>query len=236
MINNIRKIKKAVGRAIVNSIAFAIVLSALVFAYVSLVPVDVLKDWSYTIYKDTYTTGETIVITSHFKKIRNVTGISRRYIYCKTPSGSYSRDPIGEASADRPAQSGSADIYLSIPSALPTLPTTCYIEANIDYTIYTFRKHTEINRTSEFTVIKKETVKKSNPLNSEDTDNAVIENSPKSGNDFSDTFPVPHSENQTPIKEDQPRTPDAPPGFIDRVVDGVQSGASRIVKGITNLF
>lgn len=230
------RIKKVVGKWVVNSVSFAIVLSALVFAYISLVPVDVLKDWSYTIYKDTYSTGETIRITSHFKKVRNVTGISRRYIYCRTTTGSYNRQPIGEATADRPVQTGSADIYLSIPSSLPNLPAKCYIEANVDYTIYTFRKHIEINKTAEFTVVQKTTVIKADPLKDKGTDNAVMENSPKTDNSFSSSLPAPDSDKQTPTQENTPKTPNTSPGFVDRIIDGLQSGTSRIINGIQHIL
>lgn len=233
MVSKIGELKKTVGRIFINSVSFAIILSAVVFAYISLVPIDVLKDWHYTIHKDTYSTGETILITSTYRKVRAITGNSRRYIYCKTPSGSYNRKELGDAPADRPPQAGTTDIYLSIPTDLPTLPTTCYIEVDIDYTIYTFRKFVETNRTAEFTVIEGKNTP--NVTSGGATSGNVIAGNPPIivQNEIQ---PSPEEDTTAPESEDSPVTPNNQPGVINRAVDGIQNGVSKLLKGITNIL
>lgn len=165
-------ITKLLGATVSMSIAIAV----LVGLYMTLWPVDVLQNWTITTNKRLYQTGETIELTTHFDKVREVTGISKRYIECETPAASTNRIPVSEGEANRKAQTNSNNvIYLRIPTDVPQLPATCHIEIVVEYSIYSFRKHTETTRTPDFTVEQAQMSKKAPPVNP-DNDNSVVEN------------------------------------------------------------
>lgn len=127
-------------------ISVSLLTIASLFVYTLVFPVDVLKDWTLTVDKDAYVAGDTIRVTTRFSKIRDVSGISKRYIICQALNDSANRIPINEALADRPPQSGVNDIYLKIPKEIPNLPTKCHIEIDIEYEIYAYRRHYEHQR------------------------------------------------------------------------------------------
>lgn len=182
----------------------AVIFSALLFTYVTVVPLDILQDWKLTVDKSQYKIGDDILVRSEFKKIRSVTGIAKRYIECKNTSGKFSnRVQANEASADRPVGSGGSDLYLTIPDNIPNLPATCRISVVVEYEIYAFRKHTESTKSGEFIVYPSD--KQSNVISpNQQDDNVVVENSPATGstNARRDNFPSQQTQPQAPSSND----------------------------------
>lgn len=134
--------------------AIAIVFMSILFAYVTIAPVDVLKNWHLTADKPSYAAGDTITVHSTFVKTRSVPGASFRYLECTNPSGSVVRYPIDQADGNRPASVGDVEILLHVPDTLPNLPAKCHVNVTVVYSIYSFRKATETNVTQDFMVVK----------------------------------------------------------------------------------
>lgn len=132
--------------------AGAIVFASLAFAYVLLVPLDVLNNWTLKVEDKVYHSGDEIVLNVTYTKERDVTGKSYYYLECKRPNGANVRFPMSQSEGNRPKGSGNTDLTLRIPSDIPDLPTSCRIAVSIDYNIYTFRKFTENNISNDFRV------------------------------------------------------------------------------------
>lgn len=188
--------KFSVGNAISYLATGSIVVAALVFTFISLIPIDVLNNWNLTTDKPEYEVGSTLIVTTKFDKLRNVTGTSKRYIECKTRNGSTNRIAIGEKEADRtPQKRASNEIYLGIPRDTIEPPTTCFVEIVVTYNIYSFRNHTETARTPEFKVIEQPEKQSTLPeVTTPDNDNEVVENAPVNrSKDTARSVPVPET-------------------------------------------
>lgn len=138
------------------SLAFAasLVVGSLVFAYVLLVPIDVVRNWKLTSDKGVYHAGETIEVEASYDKLMDVNGVSYYYLECQNPNGSLIRYPIQETEGNRPRGVGRIAIPLRIPEQISGLPATCHITISVDYTVYSFRKVTENNNSNDFEVIR----------------------------------------------------------------------------------
>lgn len=200
--------KFRIANAIAYIAAGSVVLAALTFMYILLAPVDVLQNWSLKTDKNEYRTGETLIVTSKFDKVRDVSGTAKRYIECKTRNGSTNRIAIGEKEANRRSQvNGSNQIYLGVPSDIIDTPTTCVIDIVVEYRIYRFRDHTEHTKTPEFKVTKAEQAQEENVV-TQDNDNQVVENSPVKGKSNARSAPLPETITDTPsVTEPSPVVP-----------------------------
>lgn len=136
------------------SMAFAVclVVSAMIFAYILLTPIDVVTDWKLHVDPGTYHTGDEIVVHASYKKLKDVSGTAYYYLECKTERGSLARYPLSQTEGNRARGTGEIDTQLHLPSDLPGLPTECRIFVSVDYTIYTFRKFVENNASNYFEV------------------------------------------------------------------------------------
>ncbi len=132
--------------------AVSLVLASLVFAYILLVPIDVVTNWKLHVDPNTYQPGDEVVVHASYKKLKNVGGQAFYYLECKTERGSLARYPLSQTEASRPQGEGEIDTPLHLPSDLPGLPTECRIYVSVDYTIYTFRKFVENNASNYFEV------------------------------------------------------------------------------------
>lgn len=157
---------KAITTSLITyTITTVIVLSCVLFAYMALSPIDILQNWKLTV--DTskeYKEGSVLTVNTQFDKVRSITGISKRYIICDTPNNANVRFPLNEADADRgETVSNREQIYFTIPTTLPSLPANCEVEIVIEYTVYSFRKHLEIQRSNPFKVIEDKKAKAEEP-------------------------------------------------------------------------
>lgn len=146
----------------------AALLSALIaiIAFVLFSPVDVLKNetWKLTVQGDTHYPGDVLVVKSEYEKVRDVTGVAKRYIECKNPIGGYVRYPINEADANRQPTGENkprtgTGVFLPVPVNIP-VPTDCFVTISITYDIYklgnwTLRSHTETNSSGIFKLLPK---------------------------------------------------------------------------------
>lgn len=136
----------------------AILIASLSFAWLVFVPfkVDVLQDWKLSIVnKKEYKAGDTITVSSKFKKVSDVSGSAQRFINCKTSSGSYTQYPLAQSRASSPMTNGeerNAEVVFRIPVDLTGLPSMCYVSIDIEYSINSFRRHQEHAQTEEFKV------------------------------------------------------------------------------------
>lgn len=135
-----------------NLTAVALLLAALLFIYVTFVPVEVLKVWKITIPDKTYTAGEELVITSEYEKTRSVSGVAHQYVECLNINGAYRQYHVSQSNASNGAGRGKVDTALVIPQDIPNLPTTCRVFLSVDYTVFSFRKVTHTARSMEFTL------------------------------------------------------------------------------------
>ena len=218
---------KLFGALVSASIIVALVLGM----YVALWPVDVLQNWTLTTDKDTYQTNETVIVTTRFDKVRNVTGISKRYIECETRNESINRIPISEGEANRSVQTKANNaIYLRIPSNIAELPSTCHIEIVVEYNIYTFRKHTESTKTPSFVVNQAKEAQEPT-VDTPDTDNQVVENSPSNSQTQARNLPQPNLGVAETSPEYIEESPIVPPQNALCSIDGV-----NLVLGIVDFI
>lgn len=230
-----------VGRILLYTASVGIIILTIVGVYVFTVPVDVLQDWTLDIDKSEYQAGEKITVHNKVRKVRSVSGISKRYIVCNTPRGSTLRSPMPEGVADRPQQTVSTDVQLIIPDDLPNLPATCYVEIVVSYDIYTVRKHVETNRTQDFTVLPPKNQTKIKTPVTQNNDNEVVENAPEnptkgnaSDRPLERSAPLPSSGSGSgSAVEEEPVT--QPPTLLERVegtVRGVLDTGDKLIKRI----
>ncbi|MGW6120425.1 hypothetical protein ACWFRF_15390 [Nocardia sp. NPDC055165] len=144
---------------VANFLAFAfagaLVTASLALAYALLAPIDVVQDWKISVEDREYALGDEFVIQASYKKVMEVTGTAYYYVDCQNQRGSISRYPISQSEGNRRAGSGSTEIPMRLPTAIPGLPARCRAAISVDYNIYTFRKFTENNESNWFTVISK---------------------------------------------------------------------------------
>lgn len=204
--------KLTVGKIVGGVTSGIIILSFLVGLYLVFSPVDVLENWSLRVKEETYETGQDIVGTSEFTKIRAVTGIAKRYIECKNAEGRFNnRILISEGRADRPPEIRGTDVYLKIPQTIPNLPVRCRIAITVEYEIYSFRKHLETNISNEFNVKQAERSEAPEPI-SQENDSFVVESAPKKNGNASvnsnrEVVPAPTVESTPENPEESPVVP-----------------------------
>lgn len=131
-----------------------IVLSSLVFAYVLLVPIDVLESWRISAKDQVYKPGESITLESSYVKAMDVNGSVYYYLECEN-GGRLARYPLSQSEGNRSAGRGDVEITLRLPSSIPKLPAQCRIAVSVDYKIYTFRTFTEKTESNWFKVEEK---------------------------------------------------------------------------------
>jgi hypothetical protein len=117
--------------------------------------IDVVTDWKLSLPEKKIHVGDTVVVASTYKKLRDVTGEASRFLDCNTKQGVSIRYPVNKASASRGAsdhrQTGTG-IVLVIPNTIPDLPTKCRIAVSIDYPVLPWRHVIENNETKDFTL------------------------------------------------------------------------------------
>lgn len=137
---------------VANTVAAALILSAVIFAYAMFSPVDVLQNWTTKTQEPSYKTGDTVSIISHFEKVRDVDGVASRFLECRNKQGSYTQYPLTQTQASRASGRGNTIITVKLPLAVSELPTSCRVAIVVQYKIYSFRTHLERSSTNSFTL------------------------------------------------------------------------------------
>lgn len=113
--------------------------------------VKVLDNWTLSIPTVDLKAGQEATIVSEYTKLRDVTGVAKRYVECRNEKGAYIRYPLNEAVANRASGNGGTGIIVKIPTDIPNLPAKCRFTVAIVYEVYPWRKVNQSNSTNEFT-------------------------------------------------------------------------------------
>lgn len=144
MINNIFH---KMNRAIVPTICILLIGSGIVFLYISLIPINVLKDWRISVPPGTYGVGDPIVLTSSSIKQKNVQGEATRYVQCENIKYLFS-----QSTGKRKVGTVKSELRFRIPNNIANLPTQCRIGIDVTYTFWHVRKVHEHTMSNYFTV------------------------------------------------------------------------------------
>lgn len=141
------------------SLVFAMLLIgvSLLFGYLALVPIDVLKDWKLTVAQNsTFHPGETVKVHNQVDKTKALKPFAHRNIECIGSNGTFVSYHIADIpeNIQNNIRTGPivSDIQFKIPDDIPNLPTTCRFSITTDYRIVFFRTVTEYNTSNEFRV------------------------------------------------------------------------------------
>lgn len=138
------------GMQLLSYSLFLLSLCIVVFAFLALQKVDVITNWKIIVPKESFKTGETVVLKSEYTKVRDVQGKSVRYIECQNRNKIWVRYPLNEAVANRGSGSGGTGIVVKIPETIADLPTTCKFTIVIDYEVFSWKHVLEVNSSNTF--------------------------------------------------------------------------------------
>ena len=137
---------------IVSYVLFSLSVLILLGLYLFTLQVTVLQNWTMAVPDKPIHSGDTILLTSHYKKLRAVTGSYTTYLDCIS-AGSYIRYQVNQAKGDHTPGVGATGAQIVIPSNIPSLPDRCHISVIITYPVYPWRTITQYAQTDDFTVL-----------------------------------------------------------------------------------
>ncbi len=140
------------------SLAFAgvLVFMSVVFAYILLVPVEVLKEWDIKMDKPSYNVGDRAVATITYTKVRNTEAKVFYYIECERPAGGFKRYNLYQINSSRAKGSGKASQDITISPEISGTPAKCRFAASANYNVYKFRNVLQETHSPLFTVYGKD--------------------------------------------------------------------------------
>jgi hypothetical protein len=140
--------------SIVTNIMFALSIIIFLSTVIFTMRIDVVKDWRLELPQGEIHAGDTIVVSSMYTKLRDVSGESKRYVECKNQNGVPIRYEINQAVANRKSGKGGTGIEIVVPD-IPNLPKMCKIQVSICYKVIPLKCSYENNETTEFQLLPK---------------------------------------------------------------------------------
>lgn len=140
------------------SASFIILVGGILLFYLLFSPVQVLTHWQLHVDdSQAYMPASTVNISSTYTKVRDVSGVSKKYLQCHKPN---STDwdgyiPLSESDANKPSTTaGHSATAVAIPLDVPSLPNTCRIYIHVSYQINPLRTYEQHNYSNSFHVNK----------------------------------------------------------------------------------
>lgn len=213
------------------SASVVILISGVFLFYLLFSPVQVLTHWQLKVDgSKPYMPASTVNISSTYTKVRNVSGVSKKYLQCHKPNSTEwdSYIPLTESDANKPSITvGHSVTAVAIPLDVPSLPNTCRIYIHVSYQINPLRTYEQYNYSNSFHVNKpiSPIVQQQSLAPQPDTNSqqAIVTPSitPETG-DSNTTIPQPQT-TDTFQNNEAPSTPEnAPPtkqkGIIGRIL------------------
>jgi hypothetical protein len=119
--------------------------------------IKVLDDWQLTLPAGEIHVGDTVVLQSSYKKLREAGGESVRYIQCQNRNGVWIRYELNRATANRQAGVGGTGVVLTVRRDIADVPTTCKFTISIRYDVLPFRDVYVSNETKQFKLLTERT-------------------------------------------------------------------------------
>lgn len=192
----------------------------LLVGYIAFWPVDVLQNWVLEMPGKSFTAGQSINVVSQYDKVREVEGVSHRYVSCDDRRGINVRYEINSARADRTSGlNKGTGVPITFPLIVPDLPAQCRFSISICYDINILKQHCEFNETGFFTL---------NPESKADTTSSSTNTPTATGGNTNVTTNTSTTTTTTQKESPQPTQPIKPETNETKTVGGIDIGGTRI--------
>lgn len=214
--------------------SLAIIISGVTVFYLLFSPVNVLENWNLRVDNSiSYAPGATVYLNSTYKKVKDVSGMSKRYLQCRKPNSNQWDGYIALTQSDAnrpPTKNGHSVSALGIPLNVPNLPNICRIYVNVVYQINPLRTYVQYNYSNTFKVAPGVIVPPQNMTsqpssNSQDdtqeTSMPTTQITPPTQTDFVQPMVVPQEQEATPVAENAPPSVSSNSTFLQRLTSPV---------------